>query len=164
MNKASSNLSATAIQKPLESFKVLPHFVGVWEGYWIYMDPDAKELERFTSVLNQQIVDNQWVQTNEFTFPDGRTEIINFFGRAVDDDTVLLESPDHPYCNFKMLVEEHAPHIIIIRVWDKTTGAPLATETINLASPNQRIRTIQKFLPPDGKLSGFMVIVEHKVN
>ncbi len=66
-------------------------------------------------------------------------------------------------CNFLMLVEEHGDNLIIITVSDKPTGSPLATETINLISERQRIRTLQKFQPPDGKLRGFMVVVEHKI-
>jgi hypothetical protein len=165
MNKVDTPLSISnaAHQKPLESFKVFPRCVGVWEGYWIRTDADAKEVERFTAVLTQKILENQWVQTNENKFADGRTETLNFFGRVVSDYTVLLESPERPYCNFKMFAEEHGDDLIIIRVWDKATGTPLATETINLMSENQRIRTIQQFLPSDGKLKGFMIIVERKV-
>jgi hypothetical protein len=165
MNRLGKELSVsnTETQKSWESLRVLPRFVGVWEGNWIRMDASAREIERYTAVLTQKIVEDRWVQTNENNFADGRTETINFIGRVVEDDTILLESPDFPYCNFKMLIQEHGDCIIIIRVWDKATEIPLATETINLVSENQRIRTMQQFLPPDGKLSGFMVIVEHKV-
>lgn len=165
MNKVVTNLPSSdkSTQIQLESFKVLPKFVGTWEGNWIRLDREGNEIERFTSILNQKIVNNQWVQTNHNKYPNGQIVNINFFGRIVGDGTVIFESPDHPYCNFLMLVEEHGDNLIIISVSDKATGSPLATETINLISEKQRIRTLQQFQPPDGKLLGFMVVIEHKV-
>lgn len=165
MNISATNLpiSDNTTQIQLESFKVLPKFVGTWEGKWTRLDQDANEIERFTSILNQKIVNNQWVQTNQNKYPNGKIVNLSFFGRIVGDGTVIFESPDHPYHNFLMLVEEHGDNLIIISVSDKATGSPLATETINLISENQRIRTLQQFQPPDGKLRGFMVVVEHKV-
>ena len=166
MNKTDTNLSIfdKSNQIQLENFKVLPKFIGTWSGNWIILDRDAKEIDRFTSIINQKIVNNQWVQTNQNTYPNGKIENISFFGKIVGNSTVVFESPDYPYCNFLMLVEEHGNNLIIITVSDKPTGSPLATETINLISENQRIRTLQKFQPPDGKLCGFMVVVEHKVS
>jgi hypothetical protein len=76
---------------------------------------------------------------------------------------VLFESPDYPYCNFQMMVEEYGDNIIIIRVSDKIAGFPLALETINLISDTQRIRTLQNFKLPDGKLSAFIIVIENKV-
>lgn len=146
----------------LEKFKVLPRFVGIWEGEWTRLDQHGNQLELFTSVLYQKIVNNEWVQTNHNKYPDGKIVNINFFGKAVGEGKVLFESPDYPYCNFQMLVEEYGDNIIIINVSDKIAGFPLAIETINLISDNQRIRTLQQFQPPDGKFCGFMVVVEHK--
>lgn len=154
----------TDSQIQLESFKVLPKFVGTWEGYWTRLDSNANEIERFTSILNQNIVNNQWVQTNQNKYSDSRIENISFFGRIVSHGTVILESPNPPYCNFLMLVKEVDENLIIINVSDKVTGITLAIETINLITSNQRIRTLQKFHAQDGKLSGFITVVEHKIN
>ncbi|KST70364.1 hypothetical protein [Mastigocoleus testarum] len=166
MKESSNNLyiPEQTTKKSLETFKVLPHFVGRWEGNWVCMDADAIEIKRFTAILNQNIVDNQWVQTNENFFADGKTETLHFFGKPISDDIVFLESPDIPYCNFKMLIQELSDNIILLRVWDKLTGAPLATETIHLISLNHRVRTIQQFNPPDGNLRGFMIINEKRTN
>lgn len=165
MNKVDTNLPIydKSNQIQLQSFKVLPRFVGTWEGNWVILNQDGKEIDRFTSILNQKIVNNQWVQTNQHKYSNGKIEKIRFFGGIVGDGTVLFESPDYPYCNFVMLVEEHGNNLIIISVSDKTTGCPLVTETINLTSENQRIRTLQKFQPPNGKLYGFIIVVEQKV-
>lgn len=166
MNKANANLSIydTNTEIKLENFKVLPKFVGTWEGYWTRLDSNANEIERFTSILNQNIVNNQWVQTNQNKYSDNRIENISFFGRVVSNDTVILESPNPPYCNFLMIVKEVEENLIIINVSDKVTGITLAIETINLITSNQRIRTLQKFHAQDGKLSGFIIVVEHKIN
>jgi hypothetical protein len=166
MNKTISNLPIsdmnTEIQ--LENFKVLPKFVGTWQGQWTRLDKDANEIERFTSILNQKIVNNQWVQTNQNKYPNGRIENLKFFGKILSHSTVLFESPDAPYCNFVMLVEEFGDNLIILRVSDKVTGVTLAIETINLVTNNQRIRTLQKFQAQDGKLSGFIIVIEHKID
>lgn len=153
----------TNSQIQLEKFKILPKFVGIWEGEWTRLDPYGNEIERFTSVLNQKIVENQWVQTNQNKYPDGKIVNISFFGKAVGDGKVIFESPDYPYCNFHMLVEEYSENVIIISVSEKTAGFPLAIETINLINNHQRIRTLQQFQLPDGKFSGFMIVVEHKI-
>ncbi|MEA5622676.1 DUF3598 family protein [Nostoc sp. UHCC 0251] len=165
MNKSMTSLPDfnPNLQIQLENFKVLPRFVGTWEGNWIRLDEDGNEIERFTSLLNQNIVNNQWVQTNQNKYPDGKIVNISFFGKAVGAGKVLFESPNYPYCNFQMMVEESADNIIIIKVSDKIGGFALALETINLISDTQRIRTLQKFKPPDGKLSGFIIVVENKV-
>lgn len=166
MNKAVNNLSLSDshTEIKLENFKVLPRFVGTWEGQWTRLDADGHEIERFTSILNQKIVNNQWVQTNQNQYSSGKIENIRFFGRIVSSNTVIFESPDVPYCNFLMLVEEVGENLIIINVSDKVTGVTLAIETINLISNNQRIRTLQKFHAQDGKLSGFIIVVEHKID
>ncbi|MDZ7993981.1 MAG: hypothetical protein RM022_032735 [Nostoc sp. EfeVER01] len=165
MNKSMTNLPGfdPNLQIKLEDFKVLPRFVGTWEGNWIRLDKDGNEIERFTSILNQNIVNNQWVQTNQNKYLDGKIVNISFFGKAVGVGKVLFESPDYPYCNFQMIVEEYSDNIIMIRVSDKITGFPLALETINLISDTERIRTLQKFKLPDGKLSGFIIVVENKI-
>jgi hypothetical protein len=159
MNLSSSNNNN---QIQLENFKVLPKFVGTWQGQWTRLDRDGNVVERFTSILNQKIVNNHWVQNNQHQYPDGKIVKLSFFGTIVKDGTILFESPDHPYSNFLMLVEEHGDNLIIISVSDKITGSPLATETINLIDKNQRIRTLQQFQAPDGNLSGFMIVIEHK--
>ncbi|WP_414565751.1 MULTISPECIES: DUF3598 family protein [unclassified Anabaena] len=166
MNRQIMNLPLSDTNKEikLENFKVLPKFVGAWEGHWTRLDKDANEIERFTSVLNQKIINNQWVQTNQNKYSSGRIENLSFFGRIVNSNTVILESPNVPYCNFLMLVEEVGENLIIINVSDKVTDVTLAIETINLISNNQRIRTLQKFHVQDGKLSGFIIVVEHKID
>jgi hypothetical protein len=165
MSKSMTNLPEfdPNIQIQLKNFKVLPRFVGTWEGNWIRLDEDGNEIERFTSILNQNIVNNQWVQTNQNKYPDGKIVNISFFGKALREGKVLFESPDYPYSNFQMMVEEYGDNIIIIRVSDKIAGFPLALETINLISDTQRIRTLQNFKLPDGKLSGFIIVIENKV-
>lgn len=157
-----SSISNVKPPFPLVDFKVFPRCVGVWEGSWIRLDQEAQVVEQFTAVLTQKIIGNQWVQTNENKYDD-RIEFLDFWGQAINDNTLLLKSSESPYCNFKMLAQEYADNIIMIRVWDQKSGAPLATETINLVSENYRIRTMQQFLPPDGELYGFMIIREHRV-
>lgn len=149
--------------KRLDEFQVLPRLVGIWQGHWIALDPQGKELYEFTSVLHQKIIDNKWVQTNENKYSDGRRETIHFGGTVIADNSLLIESPDPPYSDFKMIIDEHGKQLIIISVSEKKTDALLATETINLVSPNQRIRTLQQFKSPNGQLRGFTLVNEQKI-
>lgn len=149
--------------KRLDEFKVLPKLVGIWQGHWIALDAQGQELYQFTSLLTQKIIDNKWVQTNENSYTDGRKETLHFLGKVLGSNSLLLESPDAPYSDFKMIVDEHDKHLIIISVSEKKTDSPLATETINLVSPNQRIRTLQQFKSPNGQLRGFTLVNEQKI-
>ena len=59
-------------QPQLEEFAVFPKHTGVWQGDWIRLDRNAQETMRFTGLLTQQIVNNQWIQTNHHEFPGGK--------------------------------------------------------------------------------------------
>lgn len=148
----------------ISEFKVLPKLVGTWEGNWIALDPTGKERYQFASILEQKIANNQWVQTNHNTYSDGRQETLHFFGKAVEENTLLLESPDIPYSDFLMLVSELGENLIIINVTHKITGIQLTAETINLVNPNERIRSLQQFNTSDGKLRGFTLVIEKKIS
>lgn len=148
----------------IKNFRVFPKCMGDWQGKWIALDPNGRELYRFTSLLKQRIIDNRWIQTNENNYSDGRQEILHFEGTAVKQGTLLLESPDSPYSNFVMLAEEQGENLIIINVSEKITGLLLATETINLVSKTQRIRTLQQFKSPEGNLRGFTLVIEKKLD
>lgn len=148
----------------LTNFKVLPKFVGIWQGNWQVLDSQGKELYRFTSLISQKIVNNQWVQTNEHNYSDGRQETLHFFGEVMGENQLLLSSPDSPYSEFKMLVSELGDHLIIIQVSHQISGIALTTETINLVSPTERIRTLQQFNIADGKNRGFCLVFEKKVS
>lgn len=149
--------------RKLTQFKVLPKLVGIWQGNWQALDPQGKEKYKFTSLISQKIVDNQWVQTNEHSYSDGRRETIHFFGEVMGDNQLSLSSPDSPYSEFTMLVSELELNIIIIQVYHQTSGLALTTETINLVSPTERIRTLQQFNTSDGKIRGFSLVFENKI-
>lgn len=148
----------------LNQFKVLPKLVGIWRGNWQALDPQGQEKYKFTSLISQKIVDNQWVQTNEHSYSDGRREIIHFFGKVMGNNQLLLSSPDPPYSEFRMLVYELDLNLIIIQVYHQTSGLALTTETINLVSPTTRIRTLQQFHTSDGKIRGFSLVFENKIS
>lgn len=146
----------------ITNFKVLPKHIGVWEGNWTILDADCKEKQKFTAVLTQQIVDNQWRQTNVQTYANGSSDTQNFVGNAVGEGQIEIESTDFPFSNYKTLATEVGDNLIIFQVWDKATGSLRAVETINLISNDERIRTTQS-LTAEGKLRGVMVIVERRI-
>lgn len=146
----------------ISNFKVFPKHTGVWEGTWTILNADFQETQRFTAVLTQEIVDNEWRQTNVQTYANGKSETQNFVGHVVGEGQVEIESPDSVLSNYKTLATEVGDNLIIFQVWDKATGILRAVETINLVSGDRRIRTTQS-LTEEGKLRGVMVIVEQKI-
>lgn len=149
--------------KELKDFKVFPKHVGEWSGYWIRMDANGQETQRFSAVLTQKIVDNQWVQTNTYKYADGKTVTNSFVGKVISDDQVEIESLDvTEWKNFRTIAKEHGDSIIIFNVWNKVTGKLFATEFINLINHNNRCRTSQSFTE-EGKLKGLMLIVEERI-
>lgn len=146
----------------LADFAVFPKHVGVWQGDWIRIDHNAQETMRFTGLLTQKIINNQWIQTNEHEFPDGKKVTQNFIGRVIGVGRVAIESADPPFFNYLMIAQEVADHLLVFDICDKATGRILATETINLVQQNQRIRTTQSF-SIEGIFQGVMLIVEHRV-
>lgn len=146
----------------ITNFKVFPKHTGVWEGDWTILDADCKETRRFTAVVTQKIVDNQWRQTNVQTYADGQSEIQNFVGHVVGVGQVKIEGLDSVFSNYNTLATEVGDDLIIFQVWDKATGFMRAVETINLVSSDRRIRTTQS-LTEEGKLRGVMVIVERRI-
>ncbi|HLO49594.1 MAG TPA: DUF3598 family protein [Kamptonema sp.] len=146
----------------LSNFKVFPKHTGVWEGNWTIFDPNHKEIQKFTAIVTQQIIDNQWRQTNLQTYANGKTETQNFVGQVVSEGQIEIESLNPPFCDYKMLATEVGDRLVIFQVWDKATNIFRAVETINLVSSSERIRTTQS-LTEDGKLRGTLVIVERKI-
>ncbi len=148
-------------QPRLEEFAVFSKHTGVWQGDWIRLDNNAQETMRFTGLLTQQIIDNQWIQTNYHEFPGGKKVTQNFVGRVIGEGRVTIESSDPPFFNYLMTAQE-VGQLLVFDIRDKATGNLIATETINLVQQNQRIRTTQSF-SIDGEFQGVMLIVEHRV-
>ncbi|MEG4108083.1 DUF3598 family protein [Microcoleus sp. S13_C5] len=146
----------------LTNFKIFPKHTGVWEGDWTILDADCKETRRFTAVVTQKIVDNEWRQTNLQTYANGQSETQNFVGYVVGEGQVQIEGRDSVFPNYNTLATEVGDDLIIFQVWDKATGLMRAVETIHLVSPDRRIRTTQS-LTEEGKLRGVMVIVERRI-
>lgn len=146
----------------LADFRVFPKHVGVWSGDWTVLDATCQITQRFTAILTQRIVANEWRQTNEHTYADGRQDTQEFIGTIVGQGQVKIETNAPSFHNYTTLAEEYADQFIVFRLWDKSTGHLRAIELINLVSDTERVRTTQS-LTPDGKLRGVMVITEHKI-
>ncbi len=146
----------------LENFEVFPKHVGVWEGNWIRLDADSKEIERFRGVVTKKIVNNQWIQTNTYQYADGRSVTQNFVGLVAGKGTVKIESSEPPFCNYTAIAEEFGENLVIFRIWDKATSVLIGVETINLYDEDTCVRTSQGFTA-EGKFRGGMVITEHRI-
>ncbi|MBE9193060.1 DUF3598 family protein [Gloeocapsopsis crepidinum LEGE 06123] len=156
------NTTEPGDREHLENFKIFSKHVGVWEGIWVRLDANAKEIEQFTGVVTKKIVDNQWVQTNTYQFADGRSVTQNFVGVVAGKGAIKIESSEPPFCNYTTLAEEYGTNLIIFRIWDKATGVLLGVETINLINDNTCIRTSQGF-SAEGKFRGGMMITERRI-
>lgn len=146
----------------IQDFKVFPKHVGVWEGNWLRLDANGQEIARFTATLTKRIVDNQWVQSNEYHYADGTTVTHHYVGTAIAEGVVDLTSVDSSFSGFNAIAEEHGENLIIFNVSDKASGALIGLETINLVRPDYCVRTSQGFAP-DGTLKSFMIITEHRI-
>jgi hypothetical protein len=146
----------------LTDFHVFPKHVGVWEGNWVILDSDCHEVQRFTAVLTQKIINNQWIQTNHHTYANGSSNVQDFVGTVVGLGQVQIESNAPPFNSYTTLAAEQGDDLILFKVWDKATDAIRAIELINLISESERVRTTQSFTS-EGKLRGIMVIVEHRI-
>ncbi|WP_414573127.1 DUF3598 family protein [Nostoc sp. CCY 9925] len=150
--------------KQLTDFEVFPKHIGTWSGYWVRMDANAQEIERFEAEITQKIVDNQWLQTNTYHYADGRIVTNSFIGKVISNDEIEIEAVDIPlWENFTTIAREHGDSIIIFNIWNKTTGKLFATEMINLINNENKCRTSQSFTE-EGKLKGLMLIVEKRIS
>ena len=152
---------STDLEINIQDFKVFPKHVGVWEGSWLRLDANGQEIARFTATLTKRIVNNQWIQANAYTYADGTTATHNYVGTVVKEGVVDLTSLDSSFSNFNAIAEEHGEDLIIFNIWEKVSGALIATETINLVRPDYCVRTSQGFAP-DGTLKSFMIIKENR--
>ncbi|MBW4522621.1 MAG: DUF3598 family protein [Scytolyngbya sp. HA4215-MV1] len=144
-------------------FQVFPKHVGVWQGNWLRLDANGQEIARFTATLTKRIVDNQWVQANTYHYADGTTVTHHFVGIAVARGVIEITGSDASFANFHSIAEEHGENLVLFKVQDKTSGALIGLETINLVRPDYCVRTSQGF-HPDGTLKSLMVITEHRTD
>lgn len=150
--------------KQLSDFQVFTKHIGTWSGYWIRMDANAQETERFEAEITQKIVDNQWLQTNTYHYADGRIVTYSFVGKIISNDEIEIEAIDVPsWEHLTAIAREHGESLIIFNIWNKATGQLLATEMINFVNNDNRCRTSQSFTE-DGKLKGIMLIVEKRIS
>jgi hypothetical protein len=147
----------------LDDYALLPRLTGTWHGDFRLLDPEGRETSRYTCVLTQRIEAGHWVQSNDNTYADGRTETWHFLGHALAPGVMRLTSPDAPYDTFRMTATEAAPHVLLLDVRLARTGAVLATETFTLLDPARRVRTIQQFDAETGDLRGYMLVREQRV-
>ena len=142
-------------QPQLSEFAVFLKHVGIWQGDWIRIDHNAQETTRFTGLLTQKIIGNQWIQTNEHEFADGKKVTQSFVGRVVGMGRVAIESADPPFFTYSMIAQEVADHLLVFDICDKATGKILATETINLTSVRRGFSLrFERLLPPKSPILG----------
>ena len=103
----------------LSNFKIFPKHTGVCEGDWTILDADCKETVRFTAVVTQKIVDNQWRQTNVQTYANGESETQIFVGYVFGEGQVQIEGLDSVFPNYNTLATEVGEELIIFKYGTK---------------------------------------------
>jgi hypothetical protein len=79
-----------------EDMPLLARHVGEWEGAYIHVDADGKEVDRHRSHLSCRITDEgDYFQVNRYTWSDGREESYDFPAayrdRAIHFDTERMK-------------------------------------------------------------------------
>lgn len=77
-----------------QEFPILAEHTGKWQGEYVHLDPTGAVVDRHTSLLHCWMPQDgpyDIVQTNTYTWPDGRQEEVEFGGRLEGGD-VLFEN------------------------------------------------------------------------
>ena len=72
-----------------QDFPILSRHMGEWEGQYVHLDPDGREVDRHASHLHCYEPDDgsyDLIQVNTYTWPDGRREVVEFGGRLKGRD------------------------------------------------------------------------------
>lgn len=83
-------------------FPILSAHIGEWEGEYVHLDPEGREIDRHASHLKMWVPEDgscDVAQINTYTWPDGRQEAIQFDG--------TLKGPDVHFDNDRIIGHMH---------------------------------------------------------
>jgi Domain of unknown function (DUF3598). len=85
-----------------EVFPILARHMGEWQGEYVHLDPEGREIDRHASHLHMWEPEDgscDVVQVNTYTWPDGRQEQVRFDGvlrgRSVHFDNARIAGHMH---------------------------------------------------------------------
>lgn len=124
-----------------EVFPILGRHLGQWEGEYVHLDPEGREIDRHASHLHMWVPDDgscDVVQVNTYTWPDGRSESVRFDG--------ILRGRSVHFDNDRIAGHMHqADDLTILLTWsykDRLKPGNYLYELIQLSKDGQqKVRT-----------------------
>ena len=136
--------------------KLFPSHAGVWEGTYTRLDPQGKVLDHHSSRLTMLLQGQDWRQTNEYKWEDGKHEFHNFGIAQFDNEGVMTF--DNPRIFGKAWESE--PSIMLWWTYKDEPGSKLF-EIITMIEDGHRMRTWQH--SRNGVFEGLTMIEERQV-
>ncbi len=139
--------------------EIFKRHIGTWKGEYIKTDTKGHFRSNFFGTFTIEIQGNTYYQVNQYEFPDGKQVTLNFEGKFIDG---ILTLNSTSYSDFQAIAWDSGENTIGFRA-NKTQDGNLITfvETVNLLTPNHRVRSTQAF--KDGIFDGISFIEETRL-
>lgn len=149
------NLNLYAQENPCYASPEIDSHLGVWEGEYRYYDSKGMLVKQHRSRLTLQRKCNVWIQKNEYFYPEGKKEVLDFQGHI---SPLGVLTYDLGRVEGKAWGTQEG---IVILNWTYKGKQDRNAEMIHLIAPNARMRSWQ--LSENGTPTGFVQITEHRV-
>ncbi|MEL7034551.1 MAG: DUF3598 family protein [Cyanobacteria bacterium J06592_8] len=139
--------------------EIFKRHIGTWKGEYIKTNPKGHFRSSFLGTFTFAIEGTTYRQVNDYEFPDGKRLTLNFEGEFKDGILIMSSSS---YSDFHAIAWDAGQDTIGFRA-TKTQDGGLITfvETVNLLTPNHRVRSTQAF--KDGVFDGISFIEETRL-
>mgnify|MGYP005844952359 CR=1 FL=1 len=133
---------------------------GIWQGEYIKTDSSGHFSHSFTGTFTVEINGIEYQQKNYYEYADGTSLTLNFSGQFSGGILTLFSSN---YAEFSAIAWDAGQGLIGFNLHKVQDGNMIKFfETINLLSPNYRVRSTQAF--KNGKFDGISFIEETRQN
>jgi hypothetical protein len=134
---------------------IFPQHTGIWEGTYTRINEKGEVIDQHNSRLTLTLNGNQWTQTNEYIWANGKREFHDF-GTSYFDEKGILQFKN------PRITGESWEHNGVINLWwmyNEEPGTKLF-ELITLIEPGHRMRVWQH--SRNGKFEGLTMIEERQ--
>jgi hypothetical protein len=135
---------------------LFPKHAGIWEGTYTRINAHGEVIDQHKSRLTLKLSGNEWSQTNEYTWADGKREFHDF-GKSLFDAEERLQ-----FDNPRIKGEAWEADKVINLWWTyKEQPGTMLYEIITLIDDTHRMRTWQH--SRNGVFEGLTMIEERRV-